>query len=35
LLDGSSYKATGDSVEIDVPLGLFRFIDIELKEALR
>jgi lambda-carrageenase len=35
LLDGSSYKAAGDSVEVGVPLGLFRFIDIELKEPLQ
>ena len=35
LLDGTTHTTAGDSVKIDIPLGLFRFIDIELKEALR
>lgn len=32
LLDGTTWSAGGSSVSIEVPLGLFRFIDIELSE---
>ena len=35
IVDKKAFKANGNTVEIDVPCGLFRFIDIELKEPLK
>jgi hypothetical protein len=35
LLDGTTYQVTDGSAEIDVPLGLFRFLDIELTAPLQ